>query len=273
MRIVFLIYSCVLFGLPVEPLWAQEGQQGQQDTLISALALPRLVESDVLWSRRVFRIIDLTNARNGPMKELVGLMYRGVEQGLLVPYRSVSCRDTLSVTLFRKAGTYLAVKQELIDPESGYDPENIRNDTFLYESGVDNVRKLLLMEEWYRSRSNGKVRIAILAIAPLIKVHPLDSEEYEKTWAWFRFIGHEVQPGELMFLLKDQFITSGENPVSYVKWFSKRMFVSTPLKGNNAQHLAINEFQNDKDDLTSLLSESELMQMELEHVADDYWEN
>lgn len=267
----FVILHLLFYGTQS---FAQSSGQAvdDADTFVTSLYLPKLKESDVLWSRRIFRVVDLGNKQNAPMKALAGLIFNGAKSGRLIPYRSVNCRDTMTFSEFLSAATFSMVRYELINPELGQENnDNVRVDTIIHTAEPNDVRKFILMEEWYRDKRSGEVHVSILAVAPVVKMQAVRAEEYEKPWAWFRFISQHVQEGELMFELIDKDIISGVGRCGYVAWFKKRMFTAKPLKRSNTFNLGINESEVYKDDVGATLTEADLIQLELMDVADDYW--
>ncbi len=133
---------------------------------------PSLREADVMYSKRVWRVIDLREKLNFPLyfpteemqdrKSLIQTLYRALEKGELVAY-DADMDDEFTTTLsFKECETKMgggmiqigqnedgSPKMQYADPQWG------------------NIKELLVKEDWFFDRKYSRMECRIIGICPI----------------------------------------------------------------------------------------------------------
>ena len=213
-------------------------------------------EADVMWERRVWRVIDLNEKVNSSLA-----MPQGSRAG---------CMDLFGI-----------IRHGLLDEGSitAYDPgpEKV-DDAFtlpmtrpelerLFDT-IDTLRpvpiaRIMIKEDWIFDRQRGEMIVRIIGIAPMIEVRGELGEVrgYEPIfWLYYpecrllfaRWVHREDKDG---------------NAISYESYFAQRRFKSTIIKVANMQERRINAYRSGLD----ALLEGEAIRDQLYNMGFDLW--
>lgn len=237
-----------------------------------------LREADVMYTKRVWRVIDMREKINQPMyypliptnlrKNLITIIHNAVQEGPN-PVKAYTTDDlAITNTLAEIAGIGVFVgtdSVEIINPDPPYDvigknpPEKIAFDPA-------NVKKYLIKEDWYFDRQRSVMEPRIIAICPLMAVIDPATQEvrgYQQMyWVYFP---------ELCLKLINEEVYNPYNfgsRITYADLFMKRQFNSMIYKVDNNYDRKIEEYAKGIDALLEAENIKDMI-FKFEH---DVWE-
>jgi len=263
-------YSQVLEGPPRDGVYDKTAI-----TQVQPIPYPYLREADVVWTRRIWRVLDLREKMNQPFyfpekpqndwRSFVQIIMDGLKEGTVTAYSSES--DQFLVPLTFKE---LQDKLESTDSVRLPRPDNpdITFDTVIKtEFDPSNVKKLKIKEDFYFDRQRSLVEVRILGICPVVDEIDKNTGEkrFEKNLFWIYFPEcRNLFAKNEMFNLKN----GSAGRMTYDDVFMKRMFSSYVYKEENVYDRAINEYSTGVD----ALLESEKAKNNLYEFESNLWE-
>jgi len=250
-----------------------------------------LRQADVVWSRKIWREIDLRQKINHPFyypendgdahtildrMSLIDVIYTAVQEGSITAYGNAimddEFREEMSQDAIKKIG---GAKEEMVETTDfdklaeGFSEEEAT--IFRLEKKPFNrntVKKWRLKEEWFFDKQRSIMDVRIIGLAPLQE----DRDEVTGRltgafsplfWVYFPEAREILINAEVFNLVKNN-----AERRTYDDIFWKRMFGSTITKESSVMDRKVNEYMVGLD----ALLEAERIKTEIFNIEHDLWE-
>jgi gliding motility associated protien GldN len=250
-----------------------------------------LRQADVMWSRKIWREIDLRQKINHPFyypendgvahtiedrKSLIDVIYSAILEGSITAYGNAAMDDEFREEMSQEDITKIGgAKEELIEVidwdavAEGADPEEAKT-TRVNKTAFDrnSVKKWRLKEEWFFDKQRSVMDVRIIGMAPLQEDRDEVNGQLLGTFSplfWVHFPeAREILINAEVFNL----VKNNAERRTYDDIFWKRMFGSTIVKESSVMDRKINEYMVGLD----ALLEAERIKTEIFNIEHDLWE-
>ena len=276
-KIVFIIHLVMFVLIGSRCSFAQDPMKGDYTNDRSPIPYYHLREADVMWSKKIWRILDLREKLNHPLyyptkdmdnrKSLMSLLLYGFEKQNLILYDDVDDEFTTPTTMEivnqrLGAGTETKMQEDL---NTGEMIEIVINN----ERKPEDVKKYLMKETWFFDKQRAMLDVRIIGLCPLrlyYKVEDVDEEELQTSkifWVYFP----SIRP-----LLANHEVFNATNDAergTFDDIFFKRMFSSYIFQETNVyDNRLINQYALGLD----AILESEKIKEDIFRLEHDLWE-
>lgn len=229
------------------------------------LAYPEVREADLLWEKRVWRLIDTREKINLPFRypkrPLITILTEAVESGRLRAFSTEN--DEFNLLLSQDDLSRMLYQVDTVpiyDFETGEEIYQVVKD----ELNPEDVKRYRLKEHWYFDTRTSTLQVRILGIAPLIEEYDDNGNfKYERPLFWVYY------PEARELLARVPLPTDGlaYSPMSWADLFDMRKFSSYIIKASNIHDARLQATYSG----VELLQQSHRLEQELFNYEHDLW--
>jgi gliding motility associated protien GldN len=239
------------------------------------LPYPPLREADVIYAKRIERIIDTREKQNMVMawpknplnKVIYDLVTTGEPKssGKLKAYYSDSLNRTYTIEDVKKLGGSCQTVQIQTDPN---DPYSTIDSTVCTPFDYTMIKRFKILEEWIFDKQRSMFFPRIIAIAPMFT--PMANGITLSEQPMFYLSYEELRP----ILIHEEIFNRGNDAqrLTYYDFFEQRYFSSYITKSSNQYDQQIKDFPEYKDNPMEALYASEQAKKELFDWEMTLWE-
>lgn len=230
---------------------------------------PFLREADVMWSKRIWRVIPLNEKMNHPLKlpyhnqtndrkSLIDVIFDAAIAGDLTAYTGEHAEEFAERLTPQEVKNYGA-SDDTVDVQQ---PDgSVTREVSHKEFNRDDVIKYRIKEDWFFDRQRSVMECRIIGIAPVVE-DTIKKIEKVPFWIYFPEARHVFVNKEVFNRFNDA------ERRTFDDIFQKRMFSSYIIKESNVEDRRIKDYAAGLD----ALLESQRIKEDLFNLEHDLWE-
>jgi gliding motility associated protien GldN len=239
------------------------------------IAYPFVREADVMWQKRIWRVIDMREKINHPFyypetphnqwRSLMQVIMDALKEGAITAYDATLPTDEFTVPLTYQELMKTLERTDTVTLQRPYPPYDPYDTVIKVTFNPTDVKKFRVKEDWFFDKQRSMMDVRILGICPVVD----DFDENGnfrgyKPLFWIYF--PEARP---IFAKAEVFNRhNSANRLTYDDVFWKRVFGSYIYKEDNVYDRKIAEYATGMD----ALLEAERVKQELFEFEHDLWE-
>lgn len=241
-----------------------------------AIPYTHLREADVMWSKRVWRVIDLREKINLPLyypdaaildrKSLFDVIKdAAMKDGTITCFDQPLTDDEFRVELSKSELEALLIRTDTNQVEDANNPGTFTPTVSNVETSTQEVWKYWIKEDWFFDKQRSVLDVRIIGLCPLIekKTETGESTGGDKPLFWIYF--PEARP---VFANQEVYMRHNDSERrTFEDIFWKRMFSSYIRKESNVYDRGIFDYKKGLD----MLLESERIKNDIFTTEHDLW--